>query len=209
MIKQLDTTIETIKTKLARNFTDNPLQFWNKNQIEAKLEMKDKEKIIRVKPMVYNLEDKEEFQNQITELLKLGLIQPSQSPHSSPAFIVRGHAEQVRGKACMVINYKKLNDNTIFDGYFLPHKESLINWTKEKSYFSKFDCKSGFWQIKMHPDSIKYTAFSTPQGQYEWLVMPFGLKNTSQIFQRKMDNIFKFYKFIFVYVDDILILSEP
>jgi hypothetical protein len=38
--------------------------------------------------------------------------------------------------------------------------------------------------------------------------MPFGLKNAPQIFQRKMDNIFKFYKFIFVYVDDILILSD-
>ena len=108
----------------------------------------------------------------------------------------------------MVINYKKLNDNTIFDGYFLPHKESLINWTRNKKIFSKFDCKSGFWQIRMHPDSIHYTAFSTPQGQYEWLVMPFGLKNAPQIFQRKMDTIFRNYDFIFVYIDDILILSD-
>jgi hypothetical protein len=49
--------------------------------------------------------------------------------------MVRNHAEQVRNKARMVINYKKLNDNTIFDGYFLPHKESLINWTKNKHIF--------------------------------------------------------------------------
>lgn len=60
----------------------------------------------------------------------------------------------------------------------------------------------------MHPDSIAYTSFSTPQGQYEWIVMPFGLKNAPQIFQRKMDNIFKNYDFIFVYVDDILVLSN-
>ncbi|KAJ9545306.1 hypothetical protein OSB04_025013 [Centaurea solstitialis] len=116
--------------------------------------------------------------------------------------------EIARGKARMVINYKKLNDNTVFDGYFLPHKESLINWTTDKKIFSKFDCKSGFWQIKMHPDSILYTSFSTPQGQYEWLVMPFGLKNAPQIFQRIMDSIFKDYDFIFVYVDDVLILSD-
>lgn len=41
----------------------------------------------------------------------------------------------------------------------------------------------------MHPNSVKYTAFSTPQEHYEWLVMPFGLKNAPQIFQRKMDKI--------------------
>jgi hypothetical protein len=89
--------------------------------------------------------------------------------------MVRNHVEQVRNKARMVINYKKLNDNTVFYGYFLPHKESLINWTKEKHIFSKFDCKSGFWQIKMNPASIPYTAFSTPQGQYEWSVMPLSI----------------------------------
>lgn len=170
--------------------------------------MKDKDKEIRVKPMRYNPEDQKEFTIQIKELLDLKLIRMSHSPHSSPAFMVRKHSEITRGKARMVINYKKLNDNTVFDGYFLPHKESLINWTTNKKIFSKFDCKSGFWQIKMHPDTILYTAFSTPQGQYEWLVMPFGLKNAPQIFQRKMDSIFKDYDFIFVYVDDVLILSD-
>ncbi|KAJ9556228.1 LOW QUALITY PROTEIN: hypothetical protein OSB04_010842 [Centaurea solstitialis] len=155
----------------------------DKNQITTKLEMKDKEKEIRVKPMRYNPEDQKEFMIQTKELLDLKLIRII--PHSSPAFMVRKHSEIARGKARMVINYKKLNDNTVFDGYFLPRKESLINWTIDKKIFSKFDCKSGFWQIKMHPDSILYTSFSTPQGQYEWLVMPFGLKNAPQIFQGK------------------------
>ncbi|KAJ9536290.1 hypothetical protein OSB04_un000538 [Centaurea solstitialis] len=207
-LRRLDLDIEDIKQRLKQCYTENPLQFWDKNQITAKLEMKDKEKEIRVKPMRYNPEDQKEFMIQTKELLDLKLIRISHSPHSSPAFMVRKHSEIARGKARMVINYKKLNDNTVFDGYFLPHKESLINWTTDKKIFSKFDCKSGFWQIKMHPDSILYTSFSTPQGQYEWLVMPFGLKNAPQIFQRKMDSIFKDYDFIFVYVDDILILSD-
>ena len=117
--------------------------------------------------MRYNPEDQNEFKIQTNELLNLKLIRQSNSPHSSPAFMVRKHAEIARGKARMVINYKKLNDKTIFDGYFLPHKDSLINWTRNKKIFSKFDCKSGFWQIKMHPDSVPYIAVSTPQGQYE------------------------------------------
>ena len=60
----------------------------------------------------------------------------------------------------------------------------------------------------MEENSIPYTAFSTPQGHYEWLVMPFGLKNAPQIFQSRMDKIFRNYNYIIVYVDDILIASE-
>ena len=61
----------------------------------------------------------------------------------------------------------------------------------------------------MDNDSIPITAFSTPEGHYEWLVMPFGLKNDPQIFQRKMDKIFSDDSdFIIVYIDDILICSS-
>ena len=58
----------------------------------------------------------------------------------------------------------------------------------------------------MDNDNIPITAFSTPRGHYEWLVMPFGLKNAPQIFQRKMGKIFFDYSaFIIVYIDDMLI----
>lgn len=67
----------------------------------------------------------------------------------------------------------------------------------------------GFHQVMMHPDSIEWTTFICPQGHYEWLVMPFGLKNTPAVFQRKMDQIFsKYTDFICVYIDDILIFSD-
>ncbi|KAL0415712.1 UNVERIFIED_CONTAM: putative enzymatic polyprotein [Sesamum latifolium] len=63
--------------------------------------------------------------------------------------------------------------------------------------------------IKMESESRKFTAFCTPQGQYIWNVMPMGLANAPQIFQKKMDNIFKdYFEFIFVYIDDILIASK-
>ena len=76
----------------------------------------------------------------------------------------------------MVINYKEVNKNTKFDGYYIPNKEILINLAKGKNYYNKFDCKSGFWKIKMEKYSIPITTFSTPRGHYEWLVMLFGLK---------------------------------
>ena len=61
----------------------------------------------------------------------------------------------------------------------------------------------------MEKDSIPITTFSTPRDHYEWLVIPFRLKNGPQIFQRKIDKIlFEYSKFIIVYIDDILICSE-
>ena len=48
----------------------------------------------------------------------------------------------------MVINYKKLNDNTVFDGYYIPKKIIIFNRIQRISWFSKIDCKSGYWQIK-------------------------------------------------------------
>ncbi|KAL0378625.1 UNVERIFIED_CONTAM: putative enzymatic polyprotein [Sesamum radiatum] len=63
--------------------------------------------------------------------------------------------------------------------------------------------------IKMENESKKFTAFSTPQGQYIWNVLPMELANAPQIFQRKMDNLFKdYFEFMFVYIDDILIASK-
>ena len=61
----------------------------------------------------------------------------------------------------------------------------------------------------MDNDSIPITAFSTPRGHYKWMVMPLGLKNTPQVFQRKIDKILSDYlSFIIVYIDDMLICSD-
>ncbi|KAL6204708.1 hypothetical protein ACLB2K_021975 [Fragaria x ananassa] len=149
------------------------------------------------------------MENQIQEFLEKKLIRPSNSPHHVPAFLVRNHVEQLRGKATMVIDYRDVNKKTVKDGYQIAQVRVLINRLKGAKIFSKFDAKSGFWQVKMHPDSIALTAFGIPQGHYEWLVMLFGLKQAPSIFQRKMDNILKSYSdFCLVYIDDILVFSK-
>jgi len=90
----------------------------------------------------------------------------NKSPHSSPAFMVNNHSEQKRGKPHMVITYKRLNEVIVFDGYFLPNREVLINKTLSKKWFSKSDCNSGFYQINLTEFAKPLTAFNTPQGQY-------------------------------------------
>ena len=70
----------------------------------------------------------------------------------------------------MVIDYRRLNDNTIYNEYDIPDKSELINSIHGSRVFTKFDCKYEFWQIKMHQDSIEWTAFICHLGHYKcWL----------------------------------------
>lgn len=94
--------------------------------------------------MKYSVDDQKEFEDQIKKLLGVKLIRHSKSTHSSTAFMIRKHSEIKREKARMVINYKKLNEVTKFDGYYLPNKNTFIKQVQNKKTLSKFDCKSGF-----------------------------------------------------------------
>ncbi|KAL6204213.1 hypothetical protein ACLB2K_021481 [Fragaria x ananassa] len=95
----------------------------------------------------YREEDRKEMENQIQELLEKKLIRPSNGPHHAPAFLVRNHTEQLKGKARMVIDYRDVNKKTIKDGYQITQVRVLINMLKRAKIFSKFDAKSGFWQV--------------------------------------------------------------
>jgi len=188
---------------------EDPTKYWEKDPVICKLNIINPDLIIKTKDIPYSNFEQEECKNHIKALLQLKAIEPSTSPHRSPAFIVNKHSEQKRGKTRMVYNYKRLNDNIQLDGYTIPSKDVLINRIQKAKWFSKFDLKSGFHQVKMDPESIKWTAFSCSEGLFEWKVMPFGLKNAPQIFQRKMDNIFGEYKnFTCTYIDDVLVFSK-
>ncbi|GAB4853308.1 hypothetical protein Ancab_040598 [Ancistrocladus abbreviatus] len=188
---------------------ENPILFQHKNKFRCTLEILNPELKIKTSEIKASNLELKEYEMHIKELEQLNVIQRSSSPHRSAAFIVNKHSEQVRGKTRMVINYKRLNDNTKDDAYKLPGKDMLINRIQNARYFTKIDLKSGFWQIQLDQQSIPWTAFTVPMGHYEWLVMPFGLKNAPSIFQRMMDTIFKQdFNFVSVYVDDILIFSR-
>ena len=94
------------------------------------------------------------------------LIEPSESHYSCSAFLVRNHSEIIRGKPRMVINYKPLNDITQSFNYPLPRPETIMQKIQHNKVFSKFDMKSGYYQIQIQPEDRHKTAFICPAGFY-------------------------------------------
>lgn len=166
---------------------------------------------IHTKSYRYPEVHKHEVNDQIQKLLKTNIIQPSQSPWSSPLWVVPKKLDASgKIKWRVVIDYRKLNDITIRDSYPLPNINHILDQLGSSKYFSTLDLASGFHQIPIKPSDKPKTAFNTPNGHYEFNRMPFGLKNAPAAFQRLMDTVLTGLQGVrcFVYLDDIVIYAS-
>ena len=132
-----------------------------------------------------------------------GICHRSNSPWSSSLHMVA----KKDGTSHPCGDYHRLNARTTGDAYPIPHLHDLAADLPGCQVFLKIDLVKGYHQVPVRAEDVPKTAIATPFGLFQFIRMPFGLKNAAQTFQRLMDNITDQLPGVFAYIDDILVAS--
>ena len=118
--------------------------------------------------------------------------------------------EKKDGSLHFCVDYRKLNAITRKDAYTIPWIDESLDTLSGSYLFTTLDLLSGYWQVEVHPDGKSKTAVCTPEGLFEFNVMPFGLCNALATFQRLMDCVLTglHWESYLVYVDDVIVLGK-
>ncbi|GJZ93184.1 hypothetical protein Tco_0665249 [Tanacetum coccineum] len=147
-----------------------------------------------------------ELVEQLQKLSDKGFIRPSSSPWGALVLFVNKKDRSF----CMCIDYRELKELTVKNRYPLPRIDDLFDQLQGSIVYSKIDLRLGYHQLRVREEYIPKTAFRTRYRHYEFQVMPFGLTNAPAVFIDLMNWVCKPYldKFVFVFIDDILIYSK-
>lgn len=138
-------------------------------------------------------------------MLREGIIRPSESTYASPLHLVPTADNKVFRAG---VHFRKLNASTVPDRYPVLHIHDFELRLRGSCIFSKIDLAKAYSQIPVAEEDIPQTAVTTPFGLYEFVRMPFDLRNATQTFQRLIDPVLRGLPFVYAYIDDILIASH-
>ena len=163
--------IQAILDRYSVVFGDIPLRQPPERGFEHIIGLKPGVQAVITTPYRHPKAYRDDIEKAIQELLALGHIQPSTCPFASSVVLVKKKDDTLR----MCIDYKSLKKNTMKNIYPIPRINELMDELIGSKYFSKFDLRSGYHQIKVRDQDIPKTTFRCYYGHFEFLVMPFGL----------------------------------
>jgi len=195
------TIIKETKKVTAKNIKD----LGRCDKFEYKIEVTD-EKPIYAQPYKLSELETKSLKKEIDELLDAKIIRKSKSAWAARTFLIpKKNTNQKR----MVVNYIPLNKISVPQRRSMRRIDDIIDKLARNQIFTDLDLKAGYYQFPMEEKSIKYTAFSTPFGNYEFLVTPFGHTNCPAVFQDWMEEIFEdMQDIVTIYLDNITIHSK-
>ena len=163
-------------------------------------------KPIKLPPRRVPLGLREEVDEEINKLLDLNVIEPSDSPWSSPATLVRKKDQSLR----FCVDFRKVNDVTRKDAYPIPRIDETLESLAYSRFYCTLDCASGYWQVPVVESDKPKTSFSTHRGAFYFNTMPMGMSNSGATFERLMDKVLKnlLWKQCLCYLDDIVVFGS-
>jgi hypothetical protein len=150
-----------------------------KDRVTHKIEIKEGATPPFRRPYRMSPKELDELKKQIQGLLDKGWIRPSHSPFGSPVLFVAKSDGSLR----LCVDYRALNAVTKRSRYPIPRTDEIFDRLNKAFYLTCLDFQQGYHQVAIDEPDVEKTAFVTRYGQYEWLVMPFGLCNAPSTFR--------------------------
>ena len=146
----------------------------------------------------------------VNELLKEGLIEPSNSNWRAQVVVTKDPNPDIHRKRMTVDYSETINKFTLLDAYPLPRIDEQINEISKYKFFGTIDLKSAYYQIPISESDRPYTAFEAAGGLWQFKVVPNGVTNGVAVFQRKMDEMVKneCLQATFPYIDNITVCGR-
>ena len=146
---------------------------------------------------------KGDVEAELNNLVHRGVLIPVTEPTQwvSQMAVVR----KANGKLRICIDPQPLNQALMREHYKLPTVDDVLPMLHDAKVFSKLDVKEAFWHVRLDDESSKLTTMITPFGRYRWARLPFGLKVSSEIFQRKLVETLSDLEGVFTIADDIIV----
>ncbi|XP_046566272.1 uncharacterized protein LOC124274942, partial [Haliotis rubra] len=169
------------------------------DSIEYKIKLTSTEPISS-KPYPLPHHMREVVAREVESMLRMDVIEPSNSPYAAPVVLIKKPDETYR----FCTDFRKLNQISVFDPEPIPLAEAVFSKLSKCKYLTKIDISKACWQVPMEERSKEYTAFITPDGLYQWKVMPFGVVNAPAVFSWLRRKVLKDIPNVDNYIDDIL-----
>ncbi|KAI8490629.1 hypothetical protein Bbelb_318970 [Branchiostoma belcheri] len=152
------------------------------------------------------LELREKLREQLNEMVEKGVIsQVTQPTDWVNSIVVK---EKPNGKLRVCLDPRDLNNALKRDHYPTPTLEEITPSLAGAKIFSKLDASNGYWNIKIDEESSLLTTFNTPFGRFKFNRLPFGLKVSQDVFQRKVDETYRGCKGAIGIADDIQVFGK-
>jgi len=170
-----------------------------------------KDEPFKVKPYPVPFAKRLAVEHELARMLDWGVVERCSSPYSNPIICVN----KVDGSVRLCLDARRVNQIIQPMRDTSPPMEELLAEFGGKRYFTSLDFSAGYWQIPLHPDVRKYTAFVYNGRTYQFCVVPFGLNISNTAFGQGLETILlqdiheedDEDSGLHIYVDDMMVSS--
>ena len=170
-------------------------------EVTLKLDNSSKPRQLPCRKIPFALQDS--CKKELNTLVERGILAPVTEPTEWVSQMAL--AEKQNGKLRICIDPAPLNEALQREHYKLPTLDDVLYQLKDAKVFTKLDIKEAFWHVRLDEESSLLTTMITPFGRFRWLRLPFGLKVSSEIFQRKLTEALEGLTNTISVADDIIL----